>query len=46
MQADWTNELPFSKELFDATEDRGVLVDPKAKRRLIEASERMRRAQE
>lgn len=45
MQADWTNELPFSKELFDATEDRGVLVDPKAKRRLIEASERMRRAQ-
>lgn len=46
LQTDWKNELPFSKELFDATEERGVLVDAKTKRRLIEESERRRREQE
>lgn len=45
MQEEWKNELPFSKELFDATEHRGVLVDEKTKRRLIEASEKMRAKQ-
>ena len=42
LQKEWRNELPFSKELFDATEHRGVLVDPKTKRRLIESSEKKR----
>jgi arylsulfatase A-like enzyme len=37
LQKEWTNELPFSKELLDATEDRGVLVSPKIRRRLLEA---------
>ena len=45
MQPGWKNELPFSKELFDATEHRGVLVDAKTKRRLIDESERRRREQ-
>ena len=45
MQPSWRNELPFSEELFDATEHRGVLVDPKTRRRLIQESERRRRAQ-
>jgi len=45
MQEEWRNELPFSKELFDATEHRGVLVDEKTKRRLIDASEKMRAKQ-
>ena len=45
MQPGWKNELPFSKELFDATAHRGVLVDEKTRRRLIEESERQRRDQ-
>ncbi len=45
LQEEWRNELPFSKELFDATEHRGILVDPKTKRRLIQTSENRRRAQ-
>ena len=45
LQPSWRNELPFSKELFDATEHRGVLVNAKTKRQLIEASERRRREQ-
>ena len=45
LQEDWTNELPFSKELFDATEHRGMLTDEKTKRRLIEQSEAMRKQQ-
>lgn len=45
MQAEWRNELPFSKELFDATEHRGMLVDERTKRRLIEESDRLRREQ-
>lgn len=42
LQKRWTNELPFSKELLDATEDRGVLVSLKERRRLLD-SERKRR---
>ncbi len=45
MQAEWKNELPFSEELFDATEHRGILVDEKTKRRLIQESDRRRREQ-
>jgi arylsulfatase A-like enzyme len=45
LQERWENELPFSQDLFDATEHRGVLVDEKTKRRLIEASDRLRREQ-
>lgn len=45
LQEDWTNELPFSKELFEATEHRGMLTDEKTKRRLIEESEAMRKKQ-
>ena len=45
LQEDWTNELPFSKELFDATEHRGMLTDDKTKRRLIEQSEARRKQQ-
>ena len=45
MQEDWQNELPFSKELYDATEHRGMLTDEKTKRRLIDQSEALRRRQ-
>ncbi len=45
MQKEWKNELGFSKEIFDATEHRGVLVDERTRRALIEASERRRREQ-
>ncbi len=37
LQSEWKNELGFSKEIFDATKHRGVLVDDATKRRLIEA---------
>jgi hypothetical protein len=37
LQPAWKSELSFSKELFDATANRGVLVDDKTKRRMIEA---------
>ena len=40
LQPRWSNELPFSKELFDATAGRGVLVDPAAREKLIEAQRR------
>ena len=45
MQPAWQNELPFSKELFDATAHRGVLTDEKTRRRLIRESEARRAAQ-
>ena len=45
LQEDWKNELPFSKELFDATEHRGMLTDEKTKRRLIRESEALRKQQ-
>lgn len=44
MQKEWKNELPFSKELFDATQERGILVDEKQKKKLLEL-ERKRRKQ-
>ena len=45
LQPEWQNELGLSKEIFDATEHRGVLVDEKTKRRLIQEQERRRREQ-
>ena len=45
LQPGWKNELPFSRELFEATEHRGRLVDEKTKRKLIEESDRLRREQ-
>lgn len=45
LQSEWKNELGFSKEIFDATEHRGVLVDEKTKRRLIQEQEERRRDQ-
>ena len=45
MQERWRNELPFSEELFEATEHRGRLTDEKTKRRLIEESEALRARQ-
>jgi len=44
LQSEWTNELPFSKALLDATEHRGVLVDDAQKRALIEADRKRREA--
>ena len=46
LQADWKNELGFSKEIFDATEHRGVLVDDRTKKDLIEAQERRAREEQ
>ncbi|MBJ18423.1 MAG: sulfatase-like hydrolase/transferase [bacterium] len=43
LQPEWRNELPFSKEIFDATEHRGVLVDAKTKRKLIQRHEKKTR---
>jgi arylsulfatase B len=45
LQSEWKNELPFSKEIFDATEHRGVLVDEKTKKKLIRAAEARRKSQ-
>ena len=45
MQKGWQNELPFSKELYDAVEHRGVLTDEKTKKRLIRESEARRKEQ-
>ena len=45
MQERWQNELPFSKELFDATEHRGRLTDEKTRKRLIQESEALRARQ-
>lgn len=45
LQSEWKNELGFSKEIFDATERRGVLVDAKTKRKLIEAEAKRNREQ-
>jgi arylsulfatase A-like enzyme len=43
LQPEWKNELPFSKQLLDATADRGVLVDEETRRRLIAAEEGRRK---
>ena len=45
LQKSWKSELVFSKELFDATEERGVLVDEKTKRKMIRAQEQRVREQ-
>ncbi len=45
LQPEWKSELSFSKELFDATEKRGVLVDDRTKRRMIEAHRKRSREQ-
>jgi hypothetical protein len=42
LQPTWTNELPFNKDLIDATAERGVLVD-EATRKQLEAEEELRR---
>ena len=44
MQTEWKNELPFSKEIFDLTSDRGVLVDEETRRELLAAAEKRARA--
>jgi hypothetical protein len=43
LQARWTNELPFGKQLLDLTARRGVLVDPATREGLL-AEERERAA--
>ena len=45
LQPSWKNELPFSKEILDATAQRGVLVDEATKKELLERDERRRRRQ-
>jgi len=45
LQSEWKSELSFSKELFDATEDRGVLVDDRTKREMIWAQDKRQREQ-
>ena len=40
LQPKWKNELPFSKELLDATAERGVLVDEATRKELLEAEEK------
>jgi hypothetical protein len=45
LQKRWKSELVFSKELFDATNERGVLVDDKTERAMIQAQERRKREQ-
>lgn len=40
LQEDWENELPFSRALFDAIGDRGVLVDPQTKQELLRKEQR------
>jgi arylsulfatase B len=37
LQPQWKNELPFSKQLLDATAERGVLVDEETRKALIGA---------
>jgi hypothetical protein len=44
LQSRWVNELPFPKALLDATAQRGVLVDPATRAKLLE--EERRRAAE
>ena len=44
LQSEWKNELPFSKELLDATAERGVLVDEKTRRQLLLDEEKRREA--
>ncbi len=44
LQDAWRNELPFTRAIFDAIGDRGRLVDPETKRRLLE-EERARKTQ-
>ncbi len=40
LQSSWKNELPFSKQLLDATAERGVLVDEETRKELLEAEQR------
>jgi arylsulfatase B len=40
LQPSWTNTLPFSKAILDATAHRGVLVDDKQKRSILEREAR------
>lgn len=45
LQKSWKSELVFSKELFDATDARGVLVDDATERAMIQAQEKRIREQ-
>jgi arylsulfatase B len=45
LQSSWKNELPFSKEILDATAHRGVLVDEATKKELLEQDARRKRRQ-
>ena len=45
LQPSWTNELPFSKAILDATSHRGVLVDEATKRELLEREAQRTRRQ-
>ena len=45
LQQSWKNELPFSKEILDATAHRGMLVDEATRKQLIEQDERRREQQ-
>ena len=40
LQPRWENELPFPKALLDATAERGMLVDPATRERLIQEERR------
>ena len=42
LQPSWKNTLPFSKEILDATAQRGVLVDEATKRAILERDARQR----
>ncbi len=45
LQPSWKNELPFGKEIFDATAQRGVLVDEATRKALIERDARRQQRQ-
>lgn len=45
LQPSWKNELPFSKEILDATAHRGMLVDEATRNRLLEEDARRRERQ-
>ena len=44
LQERWVNELPFSRQLIEASAERGVLVDEETKQKLYRAEEARRRA--
>ena len=46
LQPEWKNEFSLSKEIFDATEHRGVLVDEKTRRKLIREQQKRIREEE